>query len=167
MLRTEDLRADGNGTVNRVFAFLGLPPHRLPIGEFTRQRRYTIDPALRERLRSHFADDQARLEVLLEYERARWPGLRHGRARPGVHALIAAGPGAGLQAGTRWRESRAAQAPRGQAVVRRSCVRQACVVHARLLPDPPEAAPGAELSEKPGSCPTTEPISYASRADFP
>ena len=73
VLRTEDLRADGNRTMNRAFAFLGLPPHRLPVGEFTGQRRHTIDPALRERLRSHFAGDQARLEALLDYERARWP----------------------------------------------------------------------------------------------
>ena len=71
MLRTEDLRADGNRTLNRAFAFLGLPAHRLPIGKFTEQRRHTIDPVLRKRLRSYFADDQDRLKALLDYERAR------------------------------------------------------------------------------------------------
>ena len=59
VLRTEDMRADGNRTLNRAFAFLGLPPHRLPLGEFMGQRRHAIDPALRKRLQSHFADDQA------------------------------------------------------------------------------------------------------------
>lgn len=71
LLRTEEFWADGNRTLNRVFAFLGLPPHRLPIPEYTGQRRYTIDPALRKRLERHFAEDQARLKALLDYERTR------------------------------------------------------------------------------------------------
>ena len=71
VLRTEDLWADGNRTLNRVFVFLGLPPHRLRIGTFTGQRSYPIEPALRTSLDKHFADDQARLKVLLDYERTR------------------------------------------------------------------------------------------------
>lgn len=71
VLRTEDLWTDGDRTLNRAFAFLGLPPHRLPIPEYTGQRRYTIDPALRKRLERYFADDQARLKALLDYERTR------------------------------------------------------------------------------------------------
>ena len=71
VLRTEDLRADGNRTLNRAFAFLGLPVHRLPVGKFTGQRRHTIDPVLRKRLRSYFADDRDRLKALLDYERGR------------------------------------------------------------------------------------------------
>ncbi|MDE0363410.1 MAG: sulfotransferase domain-containing protein [Rhodospirillaceae bacterium] len=71
VLRTEDLWADGNRTLNRAFAFLGLPPHRLRIGTFTGQRRYAIDPALRKRLEKYFADDQARLKTLLDGDRGR------------------------------------------------------------------------------------------------
>ena len=71
VLRTEDLWADGDRTLRRVFAFLGLPPHRLRIETFTGQRRHPIAPALRTRLETYFADDQARLKVLLDYERTR------------------------------------------------------------------------------------------------
>lgn len=71
MLRTEDFWADGNRTANRVYDFLGLPPHRLPVGKFTGQRRYSIDPALRKRLERLFAGDQARLKGLFDYERMR------------------------------------------------------------------------------------------------
>ena len=82
VLRNEDLRADGNRTLNRAFAFLGLPPHRLPLGEFTGQRCHAIDPALRKRLRSYFADDQARLAPLLDYERERWDEFDAARPDP-------------------------------------------------------------------------------------
>ena len=71
VLRTEDFWADGNRTANRVYDFLGLPPHRLPVGMFTGQRRYSIDPALRKRLDRFFADDQAKLKELFDYERMR------------------------------------------------------------------------------------------------
>ena len=71
VLRTADFWADGNRFVNRAYDFLGLPPFQLPVGAFTGQRRHSIDAALRHRLERHFADDQARLEALLAYERTR------------------------------------------------------------------------------------------------
>ena len=66
VLRTEDFWADRNRFANRVYGFLGLPRFRVPVREFTGQRSYAIDAALRRRLEEYFADDQARLQALFD-----------------------------------------------------------------------------------------------------
>ena len=51
--------------MNRVFEFLGLPPHRIPAGSRRKPAYASIQPELRERLQGYFSRDQKRLERLL------------------------------------------------------------------------------------------------------
>lgn len=63
ILKSEDLIADANRLMNRVFTFVGLQPCRLPTGRFEKLRSYQVDSDLRNRLDRYFEPDQARLQA--------------------------------------------------------------------------------------------------------
>ena len=65
VLRSEELFEDPAPVMNRVFAFLGLPAHRVQPGDGSRRSYASMQPELRERLRRYFARDQEKLERLL------------------------------------------------------------------------------------------------------
>ena len=65
ILKSEDLFEDADSVINRVFAFLGLPDHRLSIDAAPRSAYRPMAPELRVRLQRCFALDQDRLKALL------------------------------------------------------------------------------------------------------
>lgn len=65
VLRSEDMFDDPGPVMNRAFAFLGLPAHRMPADAGPRRSQAPMRQELRERLRPFFTEDQARLEALL------------------------------------------------------------------------------------------------------
>lgn len=66
ILKSEDMFRDANRVANEVFAFLGLPAHRLPmeVAPSVAVRGAPIEPGLRKRLVEFFAADQERLQEL-------------------------------------------------------------------------------------------------------
>ena len=67
VLKSEDMFVDANKVANEVFAFLELPPHRLPVEEAPAPavRASAIEPKLCKRLEGHFEADQDRLQELV------------------------------------------------------------------------------------------------------
>ena len=65
VLRSEDLFEAPDPVMNRVFEFLGLPPHRIPARSRRKPAYASMQPELRERLQGYFSRDQKRLEKLL------------------------------------------------------------------------------------------------------
>jgi hypothetical protein len=68
ILSSHDLFRDPAATVERVHAFLGLPPHTLPSYPAYGRREYAVDPALRRHLRAFFAPHDERLRALIGEE---------------------------------------------------------------------------------------------------
>jgi hypothetical protein len=69
VLFNDDLAADPDGTVNRAFAFLGLPEHHEGEHRQLGQRWYEpMAPETRERLEAYFAEHDEALERLLGVE---------------------------------------------------------------------------------------------------
>ena len=66
VLATEALFETPDPVMNRVFEFLGLPPHRIPVGSRRKSAYASMQPELRERLQGYFSRDQKRLERLLQ-----------------------------------------------------------------------------------------------------
>ena len=65
VLRSEDLFEDADTATNKVFAFLGLPAHRIAADAPPGSAYRPMDPDLRERLHEYFAPDQERLDAML------------------------------------------------------------------------------------------------------
>ncbi len=66
VLRAEDYFADPQGTLDGLFAFLGLPPHPVPgIERINAQKYPTLNAETERRLRDYYAPFNARLERLL------------------------------------------------------------------------------------------------------
>ena len=72
VLASEALFKAPDPIMNRVFEFLGLPPHRVPAGPHRKRAYASIQPEFRERLRRHFSQDQERLERLLPHDIRTW-----------------------------------------------------------------------------------------------
>lgn len=70
VLRSEDLFQDADAAVNAVYAFLGLPAHRLASNAAPAKPYQPMPPDLRQRLAQHFAPDQARLHAMLNVPKA-------------------------------------------------------------------------------------------------
>ncbi|MDE0360904.1 MAG: sulfotransferase domain-containing protein [Rhodospirillaceae bacterium] len=68
ILKSDNLIEDANSAVNRVFAFLGLPPHRLADhpAPVTAALGPDLDTAYRKRLEGFFRADQERLRELCD-----------------------------------------------------------------------------------------------------
>ena len=67
ILKSDEMFLDANRVANEVFAFLDLPPHRLPLEEAPAPASNTpaVERKLRKRLEAYFAADQERLQELV------------------------------------------------------------------------------------------------------
>lgn len=66
VLRSEDMYADVQGTLDTVSDFLGIPRHRLPTTRtFNSSRRSVLDPDIADELAAYFAEPNRELEAFL------------------------------------------------------------------------------------------------------
>ena len=72
-LRSDDLRQDHRGTIERTFAFLGVDPSFRPPAEKVSEGNYApLNGAYRALLRRRYRKDVTKVEALLGWDLAAW-----------------------------------------------------------------------------------------------